>query len=184
MRADAQRNIDALLEAANAVFVASGVDAPVREIADKAGVGLGTVYRHFPQRSDLIVAVFQNGVDTCANAASVLASRYEPGEALTRWMHKYVDFIATKRGLAAALHSGDPAYNALPAYFQERLLPAFQGLLEAAAAAGKVRGGVEPIELLRAVACLCTHACDAGPDHARRMVDLLIDGLRYGATAP
>ena len=183
LRADAQRNIDALLEAAKAVFVASGVDAPVREIAEKAGVGIGTIYRHFPQRSDLIVGVFRREVDACADAAAALAAAHEPGEALARWIHRYVDFISAKRGLAAALHSGDPAYNALPAYFQERLLPAFQALLDAAAAAGKVRGGVEPYDLLRAVASLCS-AHDVGPDHVRRMVALLIDGLRYGATSP
>jgi AcrR family transcriptional regulator len=184
LRADAQRNIDALLEAAKAVFVASGVDAPVREIAEKAGVGLGTVYRHFPQRSDLIVGVFRREVDSCADAAAVLAAGYEAGEALAGWIRRYVDFISAKRGLAAALHSGDPAYNALPAYFKEKLCPALQTLLDAAAAAGKVRGGVEPYELLRAVASLCTPGHDVGPDHARRMVDLLIDGLRFGATTP
>jgi AcrR family transcriptional regulator len=184
LRADAQRNIDALLEAAKAVFVASGVDAPVREIAEKAGVGIGTIYRHFPQRSDLIVGVFRREVDACADAAAVLAAEHDPGEALARWIHRYVDFLSAKRGLAAALHSGDPAYNALPSYFKERLLPAFNGLLEAAVAAGQVRGGIEAFGLLWAVASLCTPAPDAGPDHARRMVDLLIDGLRYGATTP
>ena len=86
LRADAQRNIDALLEAAKAVFVASGVDAPVREIAEKAGVGIGTIYRHFPQRSDLIVGVFRREVDACADAAAVLAAEFEPGEALARWI--------------------------------------------------------------------------------------------------
>src|SRR5579871_4022622 len=99
VRADAQRNIDALLQAALAVFATSGVDAPVREIAEKAGVGVGTVYRHFPQRSDLIVAVFRHQVDACADAAPVLAAEHEPGEALARWMQRYVDFIAAKRGL-------------------------------------------------------------------------------------
>jgi AcrR family transcriptional regulator len=82
LRADAQRNTDALLEAALAVFATSGVDAPVREIAVKAGVGVGTVYRHFPQRSDLIVAVFRHQVDGCADAAAVLAAEHAPGEAL------------------------------------------------------------------------------------------------------
>ena len=86
----------------------------MREIAEKAGVGLGTVYRHFPQRSDLIVAVLQKGVDNCAEAASVLACKYEPGEALTRWIQLFMDLLASKRGLAAALHSGDPTYSTLP----------------------------------------------------------------------
>jgi AcrR family transcriptional regulator len=184
LRADAQRNIDSLLQAAMAVFADSGVDAPVREIAEQAGLGIGTIYRHFPQRSDLIVAVFRREVDACADAAAVLAAKHEPGEALARWMQRYVDFISAKRGLAAALHSGDPAYNTLPAYFEKRLRPALKTLLEAAAAAGEVRGGIEPYDLLRAVASLCTPSHDVGPDHARRMVDLLIDGLRYGAIAP
>jgi AcrR family transcriptional regulator len=122
MRVDAQRKLASLLQAAMEVFAKSGVDAPVREIAERAGVGLGTVYRHFPQRSNLIVAVFQSRVDARADAASVLASKYEPGEALARWMQRFVDFIATKRGLAAALHSGDPAYSDLPGYFNKRLL--------------------------------------------------------------
>lgn len=182
MRADAQRNIDALLQSAMAVFATSGVDAPVRQIAEKAGVGIGTVYRHFPQRSDLIVAVFRREVDACADAAAVLATEHEPGEALARWMQRYVDFISAKRGLAAALHSGDPAYDTLPAYFQKRLRPAVQTLLEAAAAAGEVRAGVKPDDLLRAVASLCAH--DGDPAQARRMVALLVDGLRYGASPP
>lgn len=182
MRADAKRNIDALLEAALAVFATSGVDAPVREIAVRAGVGVGTLYRHFPQRSDLIVAVFRHEVDACADAAPVLAAEYGPDEALARWMQRYVDFITAKRGLAAALHSGDPAYEPLPAYFQKRLRPALQTLLEAAAEAGKVRAGVEPDDLLRAVASLSKPAHDFGPEHARRMVALLVDGLRYGAS--
>jgi AcrR family transcriptional regulator len=181
VRADAQRNLDGLLQAAMAVFAASGVDAPVREIAKKAGVGVGTVYRHFPQRSDLIKAVFRREIDACADAASVLAGEHDPGEALARWMQRYVDFISAKRGLAAALHSGDPAYEALPAYFDKRLRPALESLLGAAAAAGEIRAGVEPNDLLRAVASLCTSANDVGADHSRRMVALLVDGLRYGA---
>jgi AcrR family transcriptional regulator len=184
LRADAKRNIDALLEAAMAVFATSGVDAPVREIAEKARVGIGTIYRHFPQRSDLIVAVFRREVDACADAAAVLASEHQPGEALARWMQRYVDFIAAKRGLATALHSGNPAYATLPAYFQKRLQPALQTLLEAAAAAGEVRAGVEPNDLLRAVASLCAPAHDGNPAQPRRMVALLADGLRYGANPP
>jgi AcrR family transcriptional regulator len=183
MRADAQRNLDALLQAAMAVFATSGVDAPVRQIAEKAGVGVGTVYRHFPQRSDLIVAVFRREVDACADAAAALATEHEPGEALARWMQRYVDFISAKRGLAAALHSGNPAYDTLPAYFQKRLRPALQTLLEAAAAAGEVHAGVEPGDLLKAVASLCAPAHNGDPAHARRMVALLADGLRYGASS-
>jgi AcrR family transcriptional regulator len=184
MRVDAQRKMASLLQAAMEVFAESGVDAPVREIAERAAVGLGTVYRHFPHRSNLIVAVFQSRVDACADAASVLASKYEPGEALARWMQRFVDFIATKRGLAAALHSGDPAYSALPGYFNKRLLPALKTLLDTAVAAGAVRPGIEAEDLLRAVATLCHGPHGNEPVYARRMVALLVDGLRYGASTP
>ncbi|HEY1013691.1 MAG TPA: helix-turn-helix domain-containing protein [Herpetosiphonaceae bacterium] len=180
VRADAQRNIEALLAAALEIFATSGVDAPVREIAAKAGVGLGTVYRHFPQRSDLIVAVFQHQVDSCADAAATLAASHAPGEALALWMERYAEFIATKRGLAPALHSGDPAYAPLPAYFDGRLLPALQGLLAAAAQAGEVPSHTAPDDLLRAVRSLCMSAQD-DPGYVRRMIGLLVNGLRYAA---
>jgi AcrR family transcriptional regulator len=181
MRADAQRKMGLLLKAAEEIFQESGVDAPVRAIAERAGVGLGTVYRHFPQRSDLIKAVFQSRVDACADAASELATQYEPGEALARWMQRFVDFIATKRGLAAALHSGDPAYSALPRLFNTRLLPALESLMDAAVAAGAIRAGMDAEELLHAVANLCRVSHEKEPAYARRMVALLVDGLRYGA---
>jgi AcrR family transcriptional regulator len=182
VRADAQRNMDTLLQTAMAVFATSGVDAPVREIAEKAGVGIGTVYRHFPQRSDLIAAVFRREIDACADAARILAAEHEPGEALAKWMQRYAAFIAIKRGLATALHSGNPAFDTLRAYFEQRLQPAVRTLLEAAVAAGEVRADVEPDDLLGAVASLCMHTHEQGPAQAQRMVALLFDGLRYGAS--
>ena len=180
-RTDAQQKRAALLKAAMEVFAASGVDAPVRAIAGKAGVGAGTLYRHFPQRSDLIRAVFQSRVDTCVAAAEALSREYEPGDALAHWMQRYVDFIATKRGLAAVLHSGDPAYSALPQYFIAHLVPALEGLLQQAVAAGRVRPGVDAGDLLHAVANLCRVSSEQEPAYSRRMVALLVDGLRYGA---
>ncbi len=181
LRADAQRNIDSLLEAAKAVFVTSGVDAPAKEIADRAGVGVGTLYRHFPQRSDLVKAVFQRGVDACADAATALTVAHEPGAALAEWLHRYTEFLATKRGLATALHSGDPAFDALPGYFMQRLGPTLGSLLEAAAASGEIRAGISPRDLLYAVASLCLPVPDEGVAYSQRMVALLVDGLRYGA---
>jgi AcrR family transcriptional regulator len=181
LRADAQRNIDSLLEAAKTVFGTSGVDAPAKQIADLAGVGVGTLYRHFPQRSDLVKAVFQREVDACANAATTLAAAHEPGAALAKWLHRYTEFLATKRGLATALHSGDPAYCALPAYFMQRLGPALGSLLEAATASGEIRAGISPKDILHAVANLCVPVPGEGVAYSQRMVALLIDGLRYGA---
>lgn len=181
-RADAQRNTEALLHAAMTVFARAGVDAGVRQIAEEAGVGVGTVYRHFPQRSDLIIAVFRREVDACAEAAVALAAEHTPGEALARWMQRFVDFISAKRGLAAALHSGHAAYEPLPGYFNDRLRPAMRMLLSAAEAAGEVRPGVDPDDLLTAVASLCGPRPGTDPEHPRRMVALLVDGLRSGTT--
>jgi len=180
VRADAQRNLDALLHAAKAVFADSGVDAPVREIAEQAGVGIGTVYRHFPQRSDLIVAVFRREMDACADAAPILAAEHEPFEALANWMQRYGTLVVTKRGLATALHSGDPAFEGLPAHFEQRLRPAFRMLLDAAAVTGQVRADIDADDLLVAVANLCMSSHKGGPGHAERMISLLVDGLRYG----
>ncbi len=183
-RADAQRKRDALLRAALEVFAKSGVDAPVREIAEQAGVGLGTLYRHFPQRSDLIVVVYLGQVDECAEAAAKLLSRYEPFEALARWMRRYADFIATKRGLARGLNSSDPAYSALPGYFFGRLGPALQMLLDAAIGSGAIRRGFQADELLQAVAALGRGDLGQPPVHLRKMAGLLVDGLRYGQPVP
>jgi AcrR family transcriptional regulator len=176
VRADARRNVDTLLKAAKAVFATSGVNAPIRQIAEKAGVGVGTVYRRFPKRSDLIVAVFRREVDACADAAKVLAAEYEPFEALSRWIECYLDLIMTKRGLAAVLHSGEPAYASLPGYFEGRLVPSLHGLLEAVDS--EMRADISAAELLRAVALLCSPATSAEFAQTRRMVGLLVNGLR------
>lgn len=182
-RADAQRNSTALLEAAKEVFATSGVDAPAKEIADRAGVGVGTMYRAFPQRSDLVKAVFQAEVDACAEAAPALAAAHGPGEALERWLLRFTGFVATKRGLSAALHSGDPAFESLPGYFLGTLGPVLQQLLDAAAAAGAIRADIGAEELLFAVSRLSASGPDGGVAEDQRMVALLVDGLRYGASA-
>lgn len=180
LRADARRSLDALLDAATEVFATSGVDAPVREIAAKAGLGVGTLYRHFPRRSDLIAAVFRREIDACADAATALARQHGPFDALARWMQRLAAFFATKRGFAGALHSGDAAFEALPAHFDHRLRPALHSLLTSAVAAGQVRADVAADELLGAVARLCSFTKETDPGQAERMVALLADGLRRG----
>jgi hypothetical protein len=131
----------------------------------------------------LVKAVFQREVDACADAAPALAAAHEPAAALAMWLHRYTEFLATKRGLATALHSGDPAFDALPGYFRQRLGPALGSLLEAAAASGEIRAGVSPEDLLYAVANLSLPVADEGVSYSQRMVALLMDGLRYGAGA-
>ncbi len=182
LRVDAQRNIDSLIESAKALFMSSGVDVPMKEIADQAGVGVGTLYRHFPQRSDLISAVFKREVDECAAEAPILAASHPPDVALELWLQRYTRFVATKHGLAAALHSGDAAYSTLRVRFEEQVGPALRMLLDNAVAAGVVHGGEDPLELLGAVANLCVPAPGSSDDsRAYRMVALMVKGLRYDA---
>ncbi|MBV2366487.1 TetR/AcrR family transcriptional regulator [Streptomonospora sp. NEAU-YY374] len=178
-RADARRNKEALLDAAAAVFVASGVEAPVRDIAAKAGVGVGTIYRHFPTRADLIVAVYRHQVEACAEAGpALLASSPTPYAALARWISLFVDFLVTKHGLAAVLRSDSAGFETLHAYFLDRLVPVCTDLLDAAAAAGEIRSDVAALQLMRGVGNLCIGA-DTDPDYdPRRLVGLLIAGLR------
>jgi len=178
-RADARRNQAALLDAAAAVFVRSGVEAPVRDIAAEAGVGTATIYRHFPTRADLIIAVYRHQVDACAEAGpALLASGGTPHAALARWIDLFVDFLVTKHGLAAAMQSDQAGVKTLHAYFLDRLVPVCAQLLDAAAGAGEIRPDVEAFGLLYGVGNLCAGA-GADPRYdARRMVHLLIAGLR------
>lgn len=181
IRADAQHNEDLVLEAAKAVFITSGVDAPVREIAGAAGVGIATLYRRFPKRSDLIAAVFRREVDACAAQAAVLAAEHAPEEALILWLKRFMEFVAAKKGLAAALHSGDPAYEALPRYFRANFRPVLAALLDAAGASGAVRRDIEPYDLLRAASCLGMASSDPdGKEFIDRMLRLLVNGLKAG----
>jgi AcrR family transcriptional regulator len=177
-RVDAARNLRSLLRAALDVFNESGFDAPVREIADRAGVGVGTFYRHFPQRADLIVAVLKSQIDDFGDAAASIVADFAPGEALGHWVDGYVDFILTKRGLSAALQADAATHASLHDYFYGRLRPPLAALLDAAVAQDVIRPGYQADELLRAVATLCKANHDGTADETRKMVGLLIDGLR------
>lgn len=184
-RADAQRNIDALLAAAKEEFVSSGVDVSVRAIAARAGVGTATLYRHFPTRAGLISAVFHREIDDLLATATSLSESYEPGEALDRWVNRYIDFVATKHGLATALHSGDPAFSGLREYFEEHVGPVLQTLLDRAEDAGLIGSGPNALDLLGAIANLCIPPPGTGDtSRAHRMVALLLRGLRYDAVSP
>jgi AcrR family transcriptional regulator len=180
-RADAKRNVVALVEAAKTVFAVSGVDAPAKEITDLAGVGVGTLYRHFPRRSDLIVAVLQHEIDECVEAAEELGTTLGPWEALTGWIERFTDFVGTKRGLASALHSGDPAYDDLPEHLLDRLEPALQALLARAAGGGYARDDVTAREVLMTIALICQPVRGEPPSFNQRMTRVFMEGLGGGA---
>lgn len=183
LRADARRNVETLLEAAKTVFSRSGVDAPAKEIADLAGVGVGTLYRHFPRRADLIKAHVEHEIDARADAAPALLAKYKPSAALSRWLLEYADLLATKPRLASALHSGDPAFDGLPDYFWQRLGPTLETLLAAAVASGEIRADVSARDILSAIAHLSHTGPQEDAGYSQRMVAVLIDGLRYRSDA-
>lgn len=178
-RADAVRNKQALLAAAAEVFISSGVDAPIREIARQAGVGLGTIYRHFPTRADLIIAVYRHQIEACAEAGPALLAREGSRfAALTEWIDLFVDFLVTKHGLAAAMRADSAGFQALHDYFVDRLVPVCGQLLQAAAANGEIRHTIEPYALMRGIGNLCIDR-DSDPRYdAREMVSLLVAGLK------
>ncbi|MEJ8278124.1 TetR/AcrR family transcriptional regulator [Pseudonocardia spirodelae] len=179
VRADARRSRSALLEAAAAVFVTDGVDAPVRAVAARAGVGVGTVYRHFPTRPDLVVAVYRHQIESCAAAArTCLDAAATPYGALLDWAGTFVDLLVTKHGLAGALSQDSGRSAALHSLFLERVLPACATIVAAAADAGQVPHDVTAYEVLRGIGNLCVGA-DGDPRYdARRAVRFFLAGLR------
>jgi AcrR family transcriptional regulator len=178
-RADAVRNRERVLEAAKAVFSQGGAEAGLEAVARQAGVGIGTLYRHFPTREALYEAVYRREVEQLAEMARHLATELPPLPALRRWMQALVEFIATKKGMATALALAAHKPPELMTYTTGRLQEAIGTLLFPAAEAGEVRGDVGPDELLRAVIGL-SYLQD-GPDwQARviRLLDVFLDGLR------
>ncbi|MGW6398543.1 TetR/AcrR family transcriptional regulator [Streptomyces sp. NPDC055134] len=178
-RKDARRNQQTLLDAAAAVFVASGVEAPVRDIAAKAGVGMGTIYRHFPTRADLVIAVYRHQVEACAEAGpALLAAGPTPHAALGQWVDLFVDFLVTKHGLAGAMQADNAGFETLHAYFLDRLVPVCTRLVDAAVASGEIRADLDAYQLMRGVGNLCIGAENDPRYDARRLVGLLVAGLR------
>lgn len=182
-QAQAQRTRGGVLAAAAEVFVEQGVQAPIRDIAERAGVGVGTIYRHFPTRADLVTSVFRHQIDACAALAPRLLEQSEsPFAALTGWVDAFVDFLVTKHGLGAALGSDDPGLGNLHDLMLGTLVPACATLLEACVAADEVAPDtVTAYTLMRAVGNLCITGPDYGRADARRMVAVLLAGVRERA---
>ena len=178
-RADALRNRERVLEAAKAVFSAGGPDASLEAVARTAGVGIGTLYRHFPTREALFEAVYRREVQQLVDLAEQLKAMSSPAEALRQWMHSNVEFVATKKGMSAALALAAHGSPELFAFTFERLTQAVGGLLRRAVEAGEIRSDISDEDLLRALVGLCyTHDKPGWQVKVRRLVDVFVDGLR------
>lgn len=177
-RSDARRNEQALLVAAARVFASSGMDAPVRLVASEAGVGVGTIYRHFPSRADLIAAVYRHQVDACVDLGeTLLQDGSSPFAALRDWIDAFIDFLATKHGLAT-VRSHDDSASTLHDYFLDRLVPVCDRLLAAARESGEVTAEITGYELMRGIGNLCLLAGDGDRYDARKLAHLLLAGAR------
>jgi AcrR family transcriptional regulator len=183
-RADACRNHDRLLEVASECFAARGVDASLEWIAKEAGVGIGTLYRHFPTRDALVEAVYRHNVDLLCAGADELRASLPADEALAEWMQRFVSYVASKKGLATYLKSVVSAESDLFATTQGRVRETIGVLVDAAAASGMIRPEVEGMDLLRALSGVCMMTDQpGGPEQGAKVATLLMDGLRYGAPA-
>ncbi|WP_448035491.1 TetR/AcrR family transcriptional regulator [Bradyrhizobium liaoningense] len=183
-RADAVRNRERVLEAAKVVFSAGGPEASLEAVAKRAGVGIGTLYRHFPTREDLFEAVYRREVEQLSELAEQLKYAKDPVDALRRWLRSNVEFVATKKGMSAALALTFQSSSELAAFSMERLTKAIGSLLDRAVAAGQMRGDISPEDLLRALVGMCyMHDQPGWQSSVLRMLDVFVDGLRMQPSA-
>lgn len=184
MRADARANRDKLLQAAGELFASAGSDVPLESIARAAGVGIGTLYRHFPTRDALIEAAYRNEVDQLCGAAQELLAAAPADDALAAWMERFVDYAATKRGLGGALKAIAATRSDLFPTTRDRLLATLDAFLDAGHSQGAIRADVNAEDVFSSMNAIW--AISDGPQwqaQARRVLRLLIDGLRFGARA-
>ena len=180
-RADSVRNRERVLEAAKAVFAEGGPAGSLEKVARQAGVGIGTLYRHFPTRQALFEAVYRREVKQLVELAEQLGTDLPPLEALRRWMHANVEFVATKKGMSVALAVAAHASPDLSAYSMDRLGRALGVLLRRAAELGAIRNDIGPEDVLRTIVGLCyTHNKPGWQGNVLRLVDVFVDGMRRG----
>lgn len=180
LRADARRNRDRLLSAAVRAFSQDGADVTLDAIAKDAGVGIGTLYRHFPTREALIEAAYRSELARLCDAVPDLLQEMRPDEATRAWMDRYIEYMTTKRGMADALRAVIASGGTPYAQSRDRLITAITSLLQAGAAAGTLRADVEPADVLASLSGISLAAGEpAQRAQARRLLDLLMDGLRY-----
>jgi AcrR family transcriptional regulator len=183
-RVDAERNRERLLATAKATFAKRGTGASLEDIARETGVGIGTLYRHFPTRDALVAAVYRNETEQLASAAKTLSAAHPPLEALRRWMNLFVDYTATKRGLHSVLDSLAGGTSALYANSTEQMTSALRTLVDRAVASGEAKVDLDALDLLRAVAGVSQGG--AGDDwvvNAKKVVEILVAGIRARAAA-
>jgi AcrR family transcriptional regulator len=178
-RADAVRNRERVLEAAKAVFAAGGPDASLEAVAQTAGVGIGTLYRHFPTREALFEAVYRREVQQLGDLAQQLKNEVDPVEALRHWMRSNVEFVATKKGMSTALALAAYKNPELYSFTFDQLTRAVRELLDRAVAAGEIRKDISAEDLLRALIGMCyMHDQPGWQASVLRLLDVFIDGLR------
>lgn len=184
-RADATRNRERVVEAAKLVLGAGGPQASLDAVARAAGVGIGTLYRHFPTREALFEAVYRREVEQLVELSVHLAADPDPVAALRRWMSAVVDFAATKKGMVAALAIAINGSSPLAQYSSERLSEAVGGLMRRAIARGAIRDDIGPEDLLRMLIGLCYGSSEAGwQANVLRLIDVFVDGLRLAPVEP
>ena len=180
-RADRVRNRERVLQAAKAVFATAGPAGSLEAVARHAGVGIGTLYRHFPTRQALFEAVYRHEGEQLVELAEQLGTDVPPLEALRRWMHANIEFVATKKGMSAALAIAVHGSSDLSAYSMDRLGRALETLLRRAVAAGMIRDDISPEDILRTIVGLCYMHDKAGWQRSvLRLVDVFVDGMRQG----
>jgi AcrR family transcriptional regulator len=184
-RADAIRNRERVLEAAKAVFSAGGAEASLEAVAKQAGVGIGTLYRHFPTREALYEAVYRREVEQLGELAESLRKDAKPVDALRRWLASNIEFVATKKGMAAALALAAHGSPELHSFSFDRLTKAIGMLLERGIAAGEIRSDVSSEDLLRALVGMCyLHDQQGWQATVLRLMDVFVDGLRVRREVP
>jgi AcrR family transcriptional regulator len=177
MRADARRNYERLVEAARKVFATHGGGASMEAIAKEAGVGVGTLYRHFPKRIDIVEAVYRDDVDVLVGSADRGLSELDPWQALEAWLRAYVDYAQTKRTFLNELHEAFEKNPDLKLASRERVGNACNLVLDRAQRAGVARTDLNGDDLMQLVSAMCMGAT-SGPEQAQRLLATLLDGLR------
>ncbi len=177
MRADARRNYERLLTAGRAVLAERGSDASMEEIAKAADVGVGTLYRHFPRRIDLVEAVYREDVDQLVNLADTLGQRTELWEGLVEWLEAFVRYGQSKRAFLTELHDASEKDQSLALASRERIAEAAQKVLQRAQAAGKARTNIDNHDLMQLIGGMCM-ARSASLERNERLLSVVLDGVR------